>query len=721
MSGGRLPRILFIDEPLPAGLDPVRTLGGKAAGLVAMAQELKLPVPPAFVLPTEVCHQFLAAGWPEGLEEEVRAAVAGLERRTGRTFGRGPRPLLVSVRSGAPVSMPGMMDTVLNVGMTPDVRRALEEESGDPRFAADTWLRFHRMYAETVLGVPREEVEHAAVHDGTPGGMVAAGERVRELARAYGGVPADPFRQLLEAIQAVFRSWESDRARVFRAREGIDDSLGTAATVQAMVFGNLDDGSGTGVAFSRDPVTGERGAFGDYLPRAQGEDVVAGTHHVQGLDLLRQQLPEAYEELLRCLQVLERHHRDMCDVEFTVSGGRLYILQTRVGRRSPLAAVRIAVDMALDPSFPLTKEDAVQRVGPEVLQAIAEMADVDPAAEPLARGIPASPGVGVGELVCSADRAAELAAEGRRVVLARPETSPGDVHGMVVSAGLVTTRGGALSHAAVVARSWAMPCVCSLEGAEVAGGALVVGGRRIPEGTVVTVDGTRGLLFLGDQRRDGRSELPELDLIRAWAAELSERSGDGSGEREVSEYEVLRALQLKGLASAERLAEVLDTSAERVRAVLSARPELVRETPRGFAMLPAGREYVLSLLEEERQSVDRARMEALLQRFSELDEELKALVTGWQRAEDQSEHAWAEVVGRLAQLHERLEPVLEEAAALVPRLARFGARLGLALEAVRRGDRSMLAAPLAESYHTVWFELHEELIALSGRSRQPAG
>jgi len=721
VSGGRLPRIVFIDEPLPAGLDPVRALGGKAAGLVAMAQELKLPVPPAFVLPTDLCHQFLAGGWPGGLKEEVREAVAGLERRTGRTFGRGPHPLLVSVRSGAPVSMPGMMDTVLNVGMTPEVRRALEEESGDPRFAADTWLRFHRMYAETVLGVPREEVEHAAVHDGTPAGMVAAGERIRELARQFGGVPADPHEQLLEAIAAVFRSWESDRARVFRAREGIDDSLGTAATVQAMVFGNLDDRSGTGVAFSRDPVTGEQGAFGDYLPRAQGEDVVAGTHRVHGLQLLREQLPEAYAELSRCLEVLERHHRDMCDVEFTVSSGRLYVLQTRVGRRSPLAAVRIAVDMALDPSFPLTKEEAVHRVGPEVLQAIAEMAEVDDAAEPIGRGVAASPGVGVGELVCSADRAAELAAEGRRVVLARPETSPSDVHGMVVSAGIVTTRGGALSHAAVVARGWAIPCVCSLEDAEVAGGALLVRDRRIPECTVVTVDGTRGLLFLGDRRRDGRTELPELDLLRSWAAELSERSGSAAGEREVSEYEVLRALQLKGLAAPERLAEVLGTSVERVREVLAARPELVRETPRGVAMLPQGREYVLDLLEAERQALDGHRLEALFARFTELDEEFKALVTGWQRAEDHSEHAWAELVRRLEELHERLQPVIEEAAALVPRLARFADRLRAALEAVREGDRSMLAAPLAESYHTVWFELHEELIALSGRSRQPAG
>ncbi|MEJ5220766.1 MAG: PEP/pyruvate-binding domain-containing protein, partial [Tepidiforma sp.] len=233
--------VVFLGDPLPAGTDAKRLLGGKAAGLVTMTQELGLPVPPAFTVTTAVCRRFLAEGWPAGLDAAVRAALARLEAATGRTFGGGERPLLVSVRSGAPVSMPGMMDTLLNVGMTPAVREALARESGDPRFAADTWLRFVRCYAAIVLGVPEDQASHAAMHDGTPAAMLAAADRVQALADRFGGIPADPFTQVLDGIRAVFRSWECDRARVFREREGIDGGLGTAATVQAMVFGNLDD------------------------------------------------------------------------------------------------------------------------------------------------------------------------------------------------------------------------------------------------------------------------------------------------------------------------------------------------------------------------------------------------------------------------------------------------------------------------------------------------
>jgi pyruvate,orthophosphate dikinase len=238
--------VVCLADPLPAGADATRLLGGKAAGLVTMTQELGLPVPPAFTVTTEVCRRFLAEGWPAGLDDAVRAALGRLEAATGRTFGGGERPLLVSVRSGAPVSMPGMMDTLLNVGMTPTVREALARESGDPRFAADTWLRFVRGYAAIVLGLPEDEVNHAAMHDDTPAGLLAAAGRVCALADRFGGIPADPFAQVTEAIRAVFRSWECDRARVFRDREGIDGTLGTAATVQAMVFGNLDERSGTG-------------------------------------------------------------------------------------------------------------------------------------------------------------------------------------------------------------------------------------------------------------------------------------------------------------------------------------------------------------------------------------------------------------------------------------------------------------------------------------------
>jgi pyruvate,orthophosphate dikinase len=719
--------VVFLAEPLPPGVDAPRLLGGKAAGLVTMAQELGLPVPPAFTVSTGVCRRFLAGGWPPALDDEVRAALGRLEAATGRTFGGGERPLLVSVRSGAPVSMPGMMDTLLNVGMTPAVRDALARESGDPRFAADTWLRFVRGFASIVLGVPEDEANHAAMHDATPAGLLAAAARVWALADRFGGIPEDPFAQVVEGIRAVFRSWECDRARVFREREGIDGGLGTAATVQAMVFGNLDDRSGTGVAFTRDPSTGARGAFGDYLARAQGEDVVAGTHAVSGLEALRAQMPDVYDELLRHLDRLERHYRDMCDVEFTVMAGRLYILQTRVGRRSPLAAVRIAVDMAEDPTFPLTRKEAVERVGAETLQALAKLGTVDPAAEPIGRGLAVSPGVGAGVLCCDAGRAAALAAQGASVVLARPETSPADVHGMVAASALATTTGGVVSHAAVVARGWAIPAVCSLQEAVVEEHALVVAGRRIAEGEVVTVDGTRGLVFAGDCRSDGGGDIPEVRILRQWAAELAESgSGNGAaialvdGARTVDRFAVLRALGLKGLAAAERIAAVLGADVAQVDAELRAAVAagLARETARGYAMLPAGRDAVLDWLAAERAGLDPAAIEAVFERFDALDREFKALVSTWQRAAPTAgDSAWAQAVAGLADLHQRLGPVAAEAVGLVPRLAHYPARFEAALAALRAGDQTMLASPLKESYHTVWFELHEELIALSGRKR----
>lgn len=718
--------VVYLADPLPAGTDAPRLLGGKAAGLVTMLHELALPVPPAFTVTTEVCRRFLAEGWPPGLDDRVRAGLARLEQATGRQFGGGERPLLVSVRSGAPVSMPGMMDTLLNVGMTPAVREALARETGDPHFAADTSLRFLRGYAAIVLGAPEDQLAHAAMHDGTVEGMLAAAGRVQDLADRFGGVPADPFEQVIGGIRAVFRSWECDRARVFRQREGIDERLGTAATVQAMVFGNLDDRSGTGVAFTRDPSTGARGAFGDYLARAQGEDVVAGTHAVAGLEALRAQLPAVYDELLGHLDRLERHYRDMCDVEFTVASGQLFILQTRIGRRSPLAAVRIAVDMAEDPTFPLSRREAVERVGAETLQALAKLGTVDPAAEPIGRGLAVSPGVGAGVLCCDADRAAALAAQGTSVVLARPETSPADVHGMVAAAALVTTTGGVVSHAAVVARGWAIPAVCSLEDAAVEADALIVGGRRIPEGELVTVDGTRGLLFVGDRRVDGAADIPEMRLLRQWAADLAgSGSGDGAaaaagGTRPANRFAVLRALGLKGLATAERIAAVLGADPAAVEAELRAAVAegLARETPRGFAMLPQGRDAVLAGLEAERAGLDTAAMDAVFERFDALDQEFKALVSGWQQAPPaEAEAAWARAVAGLASIHERLVPVAAEAAALVPRLGAYPARFAAALEAVRAGDQAMLASPLKESYHTAWFELHEELIALSGRTR----
>jgi pyruvate,orthophosphate dikinase len=719
MEAATDPLVVAFDGPLPAGLDPVTVLGGKAAGLRVMAGELGLPVPPGFVLTTGLCREYLARGWPLGIETSLQEHLGELERRTGRRFGDTERPLLVSVRSGAPVSMPGMMDTLLNVGMTSTIRERLTHESGSPEFAADTWLRFCRMFAEIVLDAPRQEVAAAAEHDGSASGILEAAERVRAVAAHFGGIPEDPEKQLSGAIETVFRSWRCERAQVFREREGIPSDLGTAATVQAMVFGNLDDRSGTGVAFTRDPATGDPGPCGDYLTRAQGEDVVAGTHRVRGIDGLREQLPDVYAELLNVLRRLELHYRDMCDVEFTVSGGKLYVLQTRVGKRSPLAAVRIAVAMADDPAFPLTQTEAVARVGDETLRELANLGRVASTATAVGHGLAVSPGVGAGAVCCDADRAAELAATGTPVVLVRPETSPSDVHGMVASAALVTTTGGMVSHAAVVARGWAIPAVCSLEDARVEGGGLFVSGQFIAEGETVTVDGGTGSLYRGDCREDEAADLPELRRLREWASAATGGDARPSATREVTQFEVLRALQLKGLCAPERLAGALQSESSLVADWLSRSGELVKETPRGYMVTPAGRAWVLEQLLYERMAADQRGLEACFERFLPFNHSFKKLVTGYQQEgiNGPAHESWPRLFGDLSSLHGDFRPLVDETAAAVERLGAYGPRFDSALEAVESGDASMVASPLKDSYHTVWFEYHEELIALTGRDR----
>ncbi|GAB4333067.1 MAG: hypothetical protein Kow0010_19290 [Dehalococcoidia bacterium] len=718
--------VIAFDDPLEDGVDRSALLGGKGAGLVEMTQELGLPVPPGFVITTRVCRQYLATGWREELKERILAQVERLGERTGRRFGDPQRPLLVSVRSGAPVSMPGMMDTLLNVGMTPAIRERLAEETGSAQFAADTWLRFNRMYAELVLGVDDRAVAEAARSDGSIEGLLAAAERVRALASGHGGVPPEPIEQLRGAVEAVFRSWNSERARVFRERERVPEDLGTAVTVQAMVFGNLSERSGTGVVFTRNPTTGEAEPFGDYLPRAQGEDVVAGSHAVHGLDTLRRSLPAVYDELLDVLRRLERHYRDMCDVEFTVSDGRLYVLQTRVGRRSPLAAVRIAVAMAEDPDFPLSRAEAVARVDQETLHKLAAIGHVDADVAPVARGLAASPGIGVGYLCCDPDRAADLASKGTPVILARQETSPADVHGMIVAAGLVTTLGGVASHAAVVARSWAIPAITSLEESQVLDDRLVAGDVVIREGETVTVDGTHGTLYVGDVRRDGEVDVPEARLLREWAAELgvepgtmAAAPGEAAIERDVTLFEVARMVQLKGLCSAERLAAAFETGMSRVASLIGENPSLFRETARGYALAPAGRVWVAEQLEAERAAVSAEVVERCYQQFVELNEQFKRLVSEWQVASagGHSDDDWARLVDSVEALHRDFRPLVDEVAGEVPRLATYGALFDRALEAMHGGDTSMLASPLKDSYHTAWFEFHEELLTVTGRDR----
>ncbi|MFP5321822.1 MAG: PEP/pyruvate-binding domain-containing protein [Acidimicrobiia bacterium] len=466
-------------------------LGGKGATIVAL-HRLGLPVPPASTLTTEACRRFLADGWDDDLDAALRGALARLEGLTGRRLGDAADPLLVSVRSGASASMPGMMDSVLDVGATPEVIEALAARTGDRAFADDTWRRARRGW-EAVVG---------------------------------GALPADPHEQLVRAVQAVFGSWRAERVARFRELEGLDDDGGTAATVQVMVFGNRSTGSGTGVAFSRDPSTGEPGPMGDFLVGAQGDDVVAGARITGDLHRLRELWPDVWDELVDAIDRVEHHLGDAVDVELTVEDGRLWLLQARPARRSPRAALRVAVDLAEDPTFALDRAGAVDRCR--------ELLDADPATwtsglgdtaggAVVVEGLGASPGCAVGVLCVDLDRAAELLAEGADVVLVRNETAPADVPAMAGAVGLVTAHGGVVSHAAVVARDWGVPAVVGAAELRFVDGGVEGPGGFVAEGAVVTVDGDGGRLLRGAHPAAPGEPPPELEVLRRWAAELAGR------------------------------------------------------------------------------------------------------------------------------------------------------------------------------------------------------
>ncbi|QQZ14368.1 MULTISPECIES: pyruvate, phosphate dikinase [Rhodococcus] len=432
-------------------------LGGKAYSVNKM-RAMGLPVPPAFALPTGVCALYHDNGraLPDEIWQEVLEHLRGLQAATGRRFGAGPSPLLVSVRSGAAQSMPGMMDTVLNLGLTPELCQALATETGDQQWATDTWERFCHSYADIVVGKPGAQP------------------------------PSDPFEQLRSAIGAVFDSWTNERVRAYRARHNLGAGAGTAVTVQAMVFGNRDEQSGTGVMFSRDPATGENTLYGEWLAKAQGEDVVSGEKTPNPLVTVGEILPEVYPELERIAGVLEREHRDLVDIEFTVESGRLYVLQCRAGKRSPRAAVRIAVDLVREGL--ITDDEAHTRISAEQAASLATTHAVHADQTVLASGLGAGPGVAVGQAVSDIDEALDLAAAGTPVVLVRPSTAPDDVPAMFESVAVVTELGGATSHAALVCREIGLPCVVGAGTGTVAKLA----------GLTVTVDGATGSVYEGD-------------------------------------------------------------------------------------------------------------------------------------------------------------------------------------------------------------------------------
>lgn len=473
-----IPDVVVLDGTSDAGKD---VLGGKAYSVNKM-RALGLRVPPAFALPTPMCGRYHDNGGqlPDSVWGQVKEQVAAIETATGHTFGAGPSPLLVSVRSGAAQSMPGMMDTVLNLGLTPELVEVLASQTGDREWAEDTWARFRKGYADIVCGDPAA------------------------------APPADPWEQLRAAIGAVFDSWNNERVKSYRARHNLGLGGGTAVTVQAMVFGNRDANSATGVLFSRDPGTGSPELFGEWLPRAQGEDVVSGEATPEPLSTLQAQNPDLYQELVDVAELLEREHTDLVDIEFTVESGNLYILQSRAGKRSAAAAVRIAVELANEGLIDETT--AVGRVTAEQLEAARSAAGVAAGAEVVARGLGAGPGVASGIGVTDPDLAMELSAAGTPFVLVRPSTAPEDVPVMFESVAIVTETGGSTSHAALVAREIGLPCV-------VGAGAGVVDALT---GTVITVDGAAGVVYAGEIEGSASEEDEHVATLLEFAA----RTGD---------------------------------------------------------------------------------------------------------------------------------------------------------------------------------------------------
>lgn len=511
-------------------------LGGKGAGVAEMTRT-GVPVPPGFTITTEACNAYYENGqqFPEGMWEQVLEGLKDIEAQTGKRFGDPSNPLLVSVRSGAKFSMPGMMDTVLNLGLNQQTREGLAHLTNNPRFAADAYRRFVQLFGKIVLGVDGDRFEHemdeAKGHgqrqdtDLTTEELLALAEKFKAIIKEDVGVdfPEDPFEQLRAAIAAVFRSWNGRRAVDYRRVNKIPDNLGTAVNVQAMVFGNMGNDSATGVAFTRNPSTGEPEIFGEYLVNAQGEDVVAGIRTPQPISKLAQEMPEVYEQFHQIAKQLERHYKDMQDVEFTIERGKLWMLQTRTGKRTGAAAVKIAVDMVNEGL--IDRATAVQRVDPHALDQLLHPM-IDPAARkdahPLTVGLPASPGAASGKAVFDPDEAEELTKTGEKVILVRVETAPEDFHGMVAAQAILTARGGMTSHAAVVARGMGKPCVAGAGDLRIsyADQLMTVNGTTIRKGDWITLDGGSGEVFAGKMPTVEPELSGDFATLMSWADEF---------------------------------------------------------------------------------------------------------------------------------------------------------------------------------------------------------
>jgi len=499
-------------------------LGGKGAGVAEMTRA-GMPVPPGFTITTEACREYykLHEQFPEGLWEQVAAARERVEEQTGKRLGDPANPLLVSVRSGAKFSMPGMMDTVLNLGLNSRTLEGLQRLTGDERFALDAYRRFVQMFGKIVKDIDGDLFEEALTEAKHRAGVQSDPELSPDQLREHTGeeFPEDPETQLRAAIEAVFASWNTDRAVAYRRVEKIPDDLGTAVNVQMMAFGNMAGDSGTGVAFTRNPITGEPELYGDYLANAQGEDVVAGIRTTEPISALSTRLPEVGKQFRDYAEKLEKHYRDVQDLEFTVERGKLYMLQTRSAKRTGEAAVNIAVDMVGEGL--ISKEEAVARVEPRQLeQLIHPRVDPSASADPIGRGVPASPGAATGQAVFDADTAEEWGKEGKAVILVRVETNPNDVHGMIEAKGILTSTGGTASHAALVARGMGRPCIVGASGiaVDIKNRKFAVNGMTVSQGDEITLDGTTGDVYLGRVPTIQPRPSANFQTLLGWADEI---------------------------------------------------------------------------------------------------------------------------------------------------------------------------------------------------------
>jgi pyruvate, phosphate dikinase len=527
-----VPKYVYaFEEPAEGGRE---LLGGKGIGLAEMTQ-LGVPVPAGFTITTDACRAYMReGGLPDGLDDEIEEHIALLEQQVGKRFGDDSDPLLVSVRSGAAISMPGMMDTILNLGLNDDAVEGLARTTGNARFARDSYRRLVQMYGEVVDGVDGHRFEQALGdlkrERGVEADVDLTADDLAQLIETFKSIyreeiadefPQDAHEQLRRAVAAVFQSWQNPRAQVYRHTYGIADDSGTAVNVMQMVFGNRGEQSATGVCFTRNPSTGVPGVYGEYLINAQGEDVVAGIRTPQPVEEMRARLPEAYDQLLDTMARLEHHYRDVQDIEFTIEEGRLYLLQTRSAKRTAAAALKAAVDMTSESL--ISRDDAIARIDPAQLdQLLHPMLDPDAKFEVAARGLNASPGAASGAIVLDADTAEERGRAGESVILVGWETSPDDIHGMIWAKGVLTAHGGMTSHAAVVARGMGKPCVAGCEGLtlDVDARTVRIGNHELREGDTITIDGATGRVVVGEVALVPPQINEDLETILAWADDV---------------------------------------------------------------------------------------------------------------------------------------------------------------------------------------------------------